>query len=45
MCSNTPGSFYPTNAAADIEEVTRIAGRFAEHGGVHATHTRDEHDA
>ncbi|MDP1732048.1 MAG: D-aminoacylase [Devosia sp.] len=38
------GLFYPTNAGADIEEVTRVAGRFAEHGGVYATHMRDEQD-
>ncbi|WP_018181775.1 N-acyl-D-amino-acid deacylase family protein [Kaistia granuli] len=36
------GLFYPTNAAADIDEVTRVAGRFAQHGGVYATHMRDE---
>lgn len=36
------GLFYPTNAAADIDEVTRVAGRFADHGGVYATHMRDE---
>lgn len=38
------GLFYPTNAAADIDEVTQIASRFAEHGGVYATHMRDEFD-
>jgi N-acyl-D-amino-acid deacylase len=36
------GLFYPTNAAADIDEVAPIAARFAEHGGVYATHMRDE---
>jgi N-acyl-D-amino-acid deacylase len=38
------GLFYPTNAGADIDEVTRVASRFAEHGGVYATHMRDEFD-
>ena len=38
------GLFYPTNAAADADEVTRIAERFAAHGGVYATHMRDEGD-
>ena len=38
------GLFYPTNAGADIDEVSQIAGRFAERGGVYATHMRDETD-
>jgi N-acyl-D-amino-acid deacylase len=38
------GLFYPTNAAADVDEVSRIAARFATHGGVYATHMRDEND-
>ncbi len=38
------GLFYPTNAAADADEVARIAERFAAHGGVYATHMRDEGD-
>jgi N-acyl-D-amino-acid deacylase len=38
------GLFYPTNAGADADEVATIAGRFAEHGGVYATHMRDETD-
>jgi N-acyl-D-amino-acid deacylase len=38
------GLFYPPNAAADAEEVSRIAARFAEKGGVYATHMRDEFD-
>ncbi|HET7716668.1 MAG TPA: D-aminoacylase [Bauldia sp.] len=38
------GLFYPTNAAASIDEVAPIAARFAEHGGVYATHMRDETD-
>jgi N-acyl-D-amino-acid deacylase len=36
------GLFYPTNAAADAEEVAAVAARFAEHGGIYATHMRDE---
>ena len=36
------GLFYPTNAAADIDEVSRVAARFASHGGVYATHMRSE---
>ena len=36
------GLFYPTNEAADIDEVSRIAARFARHGGVYATHMRSE---
>ncbi len=36
------GLFYPTNAAADIDEVARVAARFANHGGVYATHMRSE---
>ena len=38
------GLFYPPNTAADIDEVGRIAARFAEMGGVYATHMRDEFD-
>jgi N-acyl-D-amino-acid deacylase len=38
------GLFYPTNAAADADEVAQIASRFAERGGVYATHMRDETD-
>ena len=38
------GLFYPTNEAADAHEVASIASRFAEHGGVYATHMRDEFD-
>ncbi len=38
------GLFYPTNAAAGIDEVAPLATRFAEHGGVYATHMRDEMD-
>jgi N-acyl-D-amino-acid deacylase len=38
------GLFYPTNAAADEDEVAQVAARFAERGGVYATHMRDEGD-
>jgi N-acyl-D-amino-acid deacylase len=38
------GLFYPTNGAADEEEVTAVARRFAEQGGIYATHMRDEFD-
>jgi N-acyl-D-amino-acid deacylase len=38
------GLFYPPNAAADADEVTRIAASFAKRGGVYATHMRDEFD-
>ena len=36
------GLFYPTNAAADAEEVAAVAGHFAVRGGVYATHMRNE---
>jgi N-acyl-D-amino-acid deacylase len=36
------GLFYPTNAAADIAEVTTLARVVAEAGGVYSTHIRDE---
>ena len=38
------GLFYPTNSAADSEEVSAIARCFARHGGIYATHMRDEFD-
>jgi N-acyl-D-amino-acid deacylase len=38
------GLFYPTNEGADIDEVSRVAARFSEHGGVYATHMRNEGD-
>ena len=38
------GLFYPTNEAADVDEVSRVAARFAKHGGVYATHMRSETD-
>lgn len=43
-CGFSTGLFYPPNAAADLQEVTAIAARFAAHGGVYATHMRDEFD-
>ena len=36
------GLFYPTNAGADVAEVTMLARVVAEAGGVYATHIRDE---
>jgi N-acyl-D-amino-acid deacylase len=36
------GLFYPTNAGADVAEVTLLARVAAEAGGVYATHIRDE---
>ena len=38
------GLFYPLNAPADIEEVTTLAELLPAHGGVYATHMRNEHD-
>ena len=38
------GLFYPLNAPADIEEVTMLAELLPAHGGVYATHMRNEHD-
>ena len=38
------GLFYPTNAAADADEVAAVARVFSEMGGVYATHMRDEMD-
>lgn len=38
------GLFYPTNSAADEDEVSAVASRFASHGGVYATHMRNEFD-
>jgi len=38
------GLFYPTNAAADADEVARVAEHFAARGGVYATHMRNEGD-
>jgi N-acyl-D-amino-acid deacylase len=36
------GLFYPTNSAADEDEVSIVAQQFAKHGGMYATHMRDE---
>ncbi|WIY53862.1 D-aminoacylase [Devosia sp. YIM 151766] len=36
------GLFYPTNAGADAEEVASLGRYVAEHGGVYATHMRNE---
>ena len=36
------GLFYPTNAAADVSEVTMLARVAADAGGVYSTHIRDE---
>ena len=36
------GLYYPTNAAADLAEVTMLARVAAEAGGVYSTHIRDE---
>ncbi len=38
------GLFYPTNMAADEDEVSTVAARFARHGGIYATHMRNEFD-
>src|SRR5436190_1645081 len=38
------GLFYPLNAPADIEEVTTLAELLPAHGGIYATHMRNEHD-
>lgn len=38
------GLFYPTNMAADEDEVSAVARCFAQHGGVYATHMRNEFD-
>ncbi|MBA3519698.1 MAG: amidohydrolase family protein, partial [Rhizobiales bacterium] len=36
------GLFYPTNEAADIDEVATVAACFSAHGGIYATHMRSE---
>jgi len=38
------GLFYPLNAPADMEEVATLAELLPEHGGIYATHMRNEHD-
>lgn len=43
-CGFSTGLFYPTNEAADEDEVSAVASRFAQHGGVYATHMRNEFD-
>jgi N-acyl-D-amino-acid deacylase len=43
-CGFSSGLFYPTNAAADEDEVSTVASRFARHGGIYATHMRNEFD-
>jgi N-acyl-D-amino-acid deacylase len=43
-CGFSTGLFYPTNGAADEDEVSAVASRFAKHGGVYATHMRNEFD-
>jgi len=37
------GLFYPINSGADADEVVALAEIVSEHGGVYATHMRDEH--
>ena len=38
------GVFYATGAAADIDELSLLAGVAGDAGGVYATHIRDEHE-
>ncbi len=38
------GLFYPPNEAAGIDEVSALAARLVESGGIYATHMRNEHD-
>ena len=38
------GVFYPTGAAADMEELAALAGLVGEQQGVYAVHLRDEYD-
>ena len=37
------GLFYPPNDAAGIDEVTALASRLKDTGGIYTTHMRDEH--
>ena len=37
------GLFYPPNEAAGIDEVSALAERLVETGGIYTTHMRDEH--
>ena len=39
------GVFYPLGRAADSGEVVPLVSKAGEHGGVYATHIRNEHDA
>jgi len=38
------GLFYPINAPSDADEVVELASVLPQHGGVYATHMRNEHD-
>ncbi len=38
------GVFYATGAAADVDELSLLAGIAGDAGGVYATHIRDEHE-
>ena len=39
------GVFYPPGRAADSGEIIPLVSKAGKHGGVYATHMRDEHDA
>ena len=39
------GVFYPLGRSADSSEIIPLVGKAGEHGGIYATHVRDEHDA
>ena len=39
------GVFYPPGRAADSNEIIPLVSKAGEHGGLYATHMRDEHDA
>ena len=39
------GVFYPPGRAADSNEIIPLVSKAGEHGGIYATHMRDEHDA
>ncbi len=38
------GLFYPPNEAAGIDEVSALAARLKDSGGIYTTHMRNEHD-
>ncbi len=38
------GVFYPLGRPADSSEVIPLVGKAGEHGGIYASHIRDEHD-